>query len=210
MKLTKEYIRDVKFERSKKGYSTDQVDDFLDLVSTEHDELREQIEKSKSELEKYRNMEATLTNVLVSAENNAKKVEEEAHVRAAAIVSNAEESAKKLRASIEAEEYLYREKYAKEREEIIKQIERLRGFFALYKNAVLEDIERFKQKFTEEQSSDKVWEEKPAEINEQAAKESEQTQQPGDETGEKFDLSDILKNLPESDSELKAMIDELI
>jgi hypothetical protein len=126
-------------------------------------------------------------------------------------VSNAEESAKKLRAGIEAEEHLYRERYAKEREGIINQIERLRGFFALYKNAILEDIEKFKQKFTEEQTSDNVWQEKPEEVRDQAAvKENEQTQQPGDETGEKFDLSDILKNLPESDSELKAMIDELI
>jgi len=211
MKLTKEYIRDVKFERSKKGYDTEQVDDFLDLVSSEFEELQSQIEKSKSELQKYRDMEATLTSVLVSAESNAKKLEEEARVRASAIIAETEEAIKKQRIALESEEYVYREKLAKDRERMETQIQELRRFHQQYKETILADIERFRARLLEEeQSVEEVWQEKPEAVREPAAAVVKEKADVEQAAGGSFDLSAILKDLPETDGELKAIIDELI
>lgn len=61
-------------------------------------------------------------------------------------------------------------------------------------------------------ASGKIWEEKPAEIAEASAAEAQTAPESNaaESADGEFDMSDILKNLPESDSDLKAMIDELI
>ena len=50
-------------------------------------------------------------------------------------------------------------------------------------------------------TTDHVWENRPVSVEEQP--------QESDPDGN-FDINEILKNLPESDSDLKAMIDKLI
>lgn len=212
MRLTVDAVKNVKFEHSKKGYSTEQVDEFLDSVCADMQEMNRKLEESERSLEKYKEMESTLTCVLVSAQSNAQKIEEEAKARAGAVIQEAEEQAQKMRLSLEAEAFAYREKIKAEQQALAEKANELRGFYASYKAAILSELRDFEEKFEAVQPAEKIWEEKPAEIAEApAAGEQTAPESNAAETADgEFDMSDILKNLPESDSDLKAMIDELI
>ena len=72
--LTPLDIENKKFQKQMmNGYNVDEVDDFLDEITVDYEklykentELRAEIEKSKSDLERYKNIEQTLQNTLVS------------------------------------------------------------------------------------------------------------------------------------------------
>ena len=212
MRLTVDAVKNVKFEHSKKGYSAEQVDEFLDSVCADMQEMNRKLEESERSLEKYKEMESTLTCVLVSAQNNAQKIEEEAKARAGAVIQEAEEKAKKMRLSLEAEAFAYREKIKAEQQALAEKANELREFYASYKAAILSELRDFEEKFEAVQPAEKIWEEKPAEIAQAPAAEAQTAPESNaaETAGGDFDMSDILKNLPESDSDLKAMIDELI
>ena len=212
MRLTVDAVKNVKFEHSKKGYSAEQVDEFLDSVCADMQEMNRKLEESERSLEKYKEMESTLTCVLVSAQNNAQKIEEEAKARAGAVIQEAEEKAQKMRLSLEAEAFAYREKIKAEQQALAEKANELREFYASYKAAILSELRDFEEKFEAVQPAEKIWEEQPAEIAQAPAAEAQTAPESNaaETAGGDFDMSDILKNLPESDSDLKAMIDELI
>ena len=68
--LTPLDIENKKFQKQMmNGYNVDEVDDFLDEITVDYEklykentELRAEIERSKSDLEKYKNIEQTLQN----------------------------------------------------------------------------------------------------------------------------------------------------
>ena len=77
--LTPLDIENKKFQKQMmNGYNVDEVDDFLDEITVDYEklykentELREEIERSKTDLEKYKNIEQTLQNTLVMAQKTA-------------------------------------------------------------------------------------------------------------------------------------------
>ena len=77
--LTPLDIENKKFQKQMmNGYNVDEVDDFLDEITVDYEklykdntELRAEIERSKSDLEKYKNIEQTLQNTLVMAQKTA-------------------------------------------------------------------------------------------------------------------------------------------
>lgn len=113
-------IHNKEFKRSFRGYSEEDVDEFLDNVIKDYEQLyrdnidmKETIERVTSKLEHYQHMEATLHNTLIVAQEtaegvklNAKKESEllmkEAEIRAQKLVDEA--IAKVRRASAEYEE----------------------------------------------------------------------------------------------------------
>ena len=76
--LTPLDIENKKFQKQMmNGYNVDEVDDFLDEITVDYEklykdntELRAEIERSKSDLEKYKNIEQTLQNTLVMAQKS--------------------------------------------------------------------------------------------------------------------------------------------
>ena len=78
------------------GYSVEEVDDFLDELTASYEklykdntELRAEIERSKSDLEKYKNIEQTLQNTLVMAQKTADDIKNNAQDEADNIIKNA-------------------------------------------------------------------------------------------------------------------------
>jgi len=78
------------------GYSVEEVDDFLDEITVDYEklykentELRAEIEKSKSDLERYKNIEQTLQNTLVIAQKTADDIKSNAQDEADNIIKNA-------------------------------------------------------------------------------------------------------------------------
>ncbi|MBQ9942718.1 MAG: DivIVA domain-containing protein [Christensenellaceae bacterium] len=206
--MTAEYIKEVKFDREKKGYSTVQVDEFLDKLREEFLGLEKQLETANAELEKYRGMEQTLTSVLVTARDNAKKMEDDAKAKAEAVVSEAEEEAKRLRLDIEADAYDFRQKKEQEKQATAKGVADLRAFYEEYRAAIAADLAAFGAKLEELKLVEETWQQRPEMVEALPENPAAEEAQPAD--GPAFDMGDILKNLPETDSELKAMIEELI
>ena len=92
-------IENKKFQKQMmNGYNVDEVDDFLDELTIEYEkmykensELKEQVEKSKNDLEQYKNIEVTLQNTLVMAQKTADDIKKSAQDEADRILKNARE-----------------------------------------------------------------------------------------------------------------------
>ena len=95
--LTPLDIENKKFQKQMmNGYNVDEVDDFLDEITVnyeklykENTELRAEIERSKSDLEKYKTIEQTLQNTLVMAQKTADDIKSNAQDEADSIIRNA-------------------------------------------------------------------------------------------------------------------------
>ena len=101
--LTPLDIENKKFQKQMmNGYNVDEVDDFLDEITVDYEklykentELRAEIEKSKSDLERYKNIEQTLQNEMnreipsdqigEMVMDRLKEVDEVAYVRFASV-----------------------------------------------------------------------------------------------------------------------------
>lgn len=94
-------IENKKFsKRALNGYSTEEVDDFLDELTIDYEKLYKEaadakrtIESQNTELTKYREMESTLQSTLLMAQTAAEEVKMEAQKQADSILANAESSA---------------------------------------------------------------------------------------------------------------------
>ena len=83
------------------GYNVDEVDDFLDELTIEYsklykenNELKENQSNLNTDVEKYKNLEATLQNTLVIAQKTADEITAVAKEQAEQIVKEAELKAK--------------------------------------------------------------------------------------------------------------------
>ncbi len=125
--LTPLDIENKKFSKQiMNGYSVDEVDDFLDELTKDYEKLYKEVADSKNKLEdmqesisKYKNIELTLQNTLVMAQNAADEVRDVAKQQAEQIISEAQVEAKKQIADLEQEMLLKR----KESEELQKQFD---------------------------------------------------------------------------------------
>ena len=95
--LTTLDIENKKFQRKMmNGYNVDEVDDFLDEITVDYEklykentELRAEIERSKSDIDKYKTIEQTLQNTLVMAQKTADEIKDAAQEEADNIIKNA-------------------------------------------------------------------------------------------------------------------------
>ncbi len=95
--LTPLDIENKKFQKQMmNGYNVDEVDDFLDEITVDYEklykensELRSEIDRSKGDLEKYRNIEQTLQNTLVMAQKAADDIKSNAQDEADNIIKSA-------------------------------------------------------------------------------------------------------------------------
>ena len=125
--LTPLDIENKKFSKQlMNGYSVEEVDDFVDELTKDYEKLYKEIGDSRTKLEdmqesisKYKNIELTLQNTLVMAQNAADEVREVAKQQAEQIISEAQTEAKKAISELEQQILLKR----KEMEDIQKQFD---------------------------------------------------------------------------------------
>ena len=108
------------------GYSTEEVDDFLDEITVSYEKLykeqadsKETIDKLNSELAKYKTMESTLQNTLLMAQSTAEEVKNVAKQQAEVIISEAQTTAREELSRLNAEIQLKQ----KELEDVQKQFD---------------------------------------------------------------------------------------
>lgn len=101
--LTPLDIHNKEFKRSFRGYSEEDVDEFLDRVIKDYEqlyreniEIRENIDRINSKLEHFQHMESTLHNTLIIAQETAEEVKLNAKKSTELMMKEAEINAQKL------------------------------------------------------------------------------------------------------------------
>ena len=92
------------------GYSVDEVDDFLDQLTTdfenlykENTDIKSKVDELTSKLEHYKAIESTLQGTLIMAQTTAEEVKKVAKQQADQIINDAQSSAKEALLNIENE-----------------------------------------------------------------------------------------------------------
>ncbi len=123
-------IQNKKFKKSFRGYSRDEVDEFLDDIIEDYEklyienqEVKDSLEKVKKELKKYTEIEDTLKETLIIAKSTGEDIIENSKERGELIIADS-----KLKA---ANEY---QKAKQEQEKIIDKINNLEIEFKSIKN----------------------------------------------------------------------------
>lgn len=98
--LTPIDIQKQDFDVKLRGYNADEVDDFLDLVGADYEklykeniELKDKIATLQASVDQYRNMENTLRDSIILAQNAAEEIKKSASERADNMVNDAQNKA---------------------------------------------------------------------------------------------------------------------
>ncbi len=109
--LTPLEIENKKFSKQMvNGYSVEEVDEFLDLLTIEYERLYKENTESRSKIEElnssvahYKTIEGTLQSTLMMAQSTAEEVKNVAKQQAEQIVSDAQASSRKVLEDIDQE-----------------------------------------------------------------------------------------------------------
>ncbi|KPU28295.1 septum formation initiator [Caloranaerobacter sp. TR13] len=144
--LTPLDIQNKEFSRSIRGYKETEVDSFLDEITVDYEklykeniELKDKISVLNERIEHYKNIEKTLQNTLVVAQNTAEEVSHNARKEAELIIKEAEENARKIIEDAHNEVVKIQKKY----EEIRKELLVFKTRFKTLLNSQLETVDMF-------------------------------------------------------------------
>lgn len=103
MKITAMEITNKEFKRTIRGYSPDEVDEFLDKIAEDYENLykenstlKEKLSNIEDKIEHYNKMESTIQNTLLLAQNAAEQARENAKKESELIVKNANDTAQRI------------------------------------------------------------------------------------------------------------------
>lgn len=151
MPLTPLDIEKKEFKRVFRGYSEEEVDDFLDLVIRDYEalyrenlDLKERLQLLEEQLQQYQRLEETLKNTLVLAEKTAEEVKNNAHQEAELILREAQERAAKLQAQAQERVQEIQKQYQQEKERFKVFLKELRAKFAIQTSFLAELEENLK------------------------------------------------------------------
>ena len=103
MKLTPMDINNKEFKRGLRGYNPEEVDEFLDEIVDNYEELykenaklKDKVQMLNEQVEHYANIETTIQNTLVLAQNAADQAKDTAQKEAEMLVKNANETAQRI------------------------------------------------------------------------------------------------------------------
>ena len=135
-----------KFANSFPGYNKNEVNSFVNNVTTEYESMLEklkrrdlEIETLKKEMEKYKNLESTLNRALLIAEESSQNIKKTAFDESRLIIEDAKRNASRIvnNALIKAE------KVETEANNLKRQVERYKRKYKDILEEQLEEIERF-------------------------------------------------------------------
>lgn len=96
-------IQNKEFKKGIRGYKEDQVDEFLDQIMIDYEklykeniELKDKLESTNGQLNKYENIEETLKNTLIIAQNAAEDTKSNARKESELIIQDANVKSKEI------------------------------------------------------------------------------------------------------------------
>ena len=186
MKLTAMDINNKEFKRGLRGYSVEEVDEFLDQVVENYEELykensrlKESLSRVNEKLEHYVKLEATIQNTLLLAQNAADQAKESSEKQAELIIGNANETAQRILDKAHGDVISINDEYEKVKEEFIKFRAKFRGFM----NTQLQTFDELEKDLTKNYSVSQ-----PVDNYEIHEKEAETT---NTEEKEEFNVEDL-------------------
>ena len=186
MKLTAMDINNKEFKRGLRGYSVEEVDEFLDQVVENYEELykensrlKESLSRVNEKLEHYEKLEATIQNTLLLAQNAADQAKESSEKQAELIIGNANETAQRILDKAHGDVISINDEYEKVKEEFIKFRAKFRGFM----NTQLQTFDELEKDLTKNYSVSQ-----PVDNYEIHEKEAEAT---NTEEKEEFNVEDL-------------------
>ena len=192
MKLTAMDINNKEFKRGLRGYSVEEVDEFLDQVVENYEELykensrlKESLSRVNEKLEHYEKLEATIQNTLLLAQNAADQAKESSEKQAELIIGNANETAQRILDKAHGDVISINDEYEKVKEEFIKFRAKFRGFM----NTQLQTFDELEKDLTKNYSVSQ-----PVDNYEIHEKEAETT---NTEEKEEFNVEDLNDDINE-------------
>ena len=186
IKLTAMDINNKEFKRGLRGYSVEEVDEFLDQVVENYEELykensrlKESLSRVNEKLEHYEKLEATIQNTLLLAQNAADQAKESSEKQAELIIGNANETAQRILDKAHGDVISINDEYEKVKEEFIKFRAKFRGFM----NTQLQTFDELEKDLTKNYSVSQ-----PVDNYEIHEKEAETT---NTEEKEEFNVEDL-------------------
>lgn len=135
MKLTPMDINNKEFKKAIRGYSPEEVDEFLDDVVENYEELykensrlKDSLNRANEKIEHYEKLEITIQNTLLLAQNAADQAKESSEKQADLIISNANETAQRILDKAHSDVVTINDEYERVKEEFIKFRAKFRGF----------------------------------------------------------------------------------
>ena len=135
MKLTPMDINNKEFKKGIRGYSVEEVDEFLDEVVENYEEvykensrLKESLSRVNEKLEHYEKLEVTIQNTLLLAQNAADQAKESSEKQAELIIGNANETAQRILDKAHGDVIAINDEYERVKQEFIKFRDKFRGF----------------------------------------------------------------------------------
>lgn len=150
MRITPLDIRHKEFSRSMRGYKDLEVDEFLDEITEEFERLfnenidhKERLESLEDKISQYQNIEDTLQKTLISAQQQAEELKQNAQKEADLILRDAELKSR----SIVNDSYAERQKIQRSVQALKQKHEdlryQLRKIIESYANIIEQDVDSF-------------------------------------------------------------------
>jgi cell division initiation protein len=172
MKITSMDISNKEFKKVMRGYSTDEVDEFLlnvvedyEMLYKENSSLKEKGFTLNEKLEHFSQMEDTIHNTLVLAQNAAEQAKISAQKEAELIIRSANESGSRIVDKAHKDMLQINDEYDKIKQDFIK----FRAKFRNFMNAQIETFNDLENDLLKNYNVGSVISEKPIEkVNEES------------------------------------------
>lgn len=158
MKSNPVNIKSHEFEKSLRGYDTDEVEVFLEKIADELDELQKEnshlkinLDEKSAQVDEYRKMEKNLQNALIAAQESTSRAADSARKQANLIIKEAEIKARQTIESAKAEAAEIRNSVYRLREERYIIIAKLKSIVETQEKLLKRDYKEKELKLTSEQ-----------------------------------------------------------
>lgn len=200
MEQLKAYISNIEFDCKRGKYDARQVDEFIASVLQQVEALQKEMEALKEANVRYESQSASMAAAMITAEKNCASMLEQARAEADEIRAAAKKEGDDFVKSMYDRQSDMENEYQAQKEKLIAEVASLKSFKEKYHHAVERDVIDVLSKISG-MDSNKVWNELPEELRREYGL---------DDVYEGLDLNEIIKDLPETDHELKAMIEDLL
>jgi len=148
MKITSMEITNKEFKKVMRGYSQEEVDEFLDRVAEDYEilykensSLREKVSAIDERLEHYNKMESTIQNTLIMAQDASEHARENSQKESELILRTANDSAQKILDKAHYDVIAVTDEFEKTKQEFNKFRTKFRNFMQTHLD-MFEDMEK--------------------------------------------------------------------
>lgn len=148
MKLTPMEISNKEFKKVLRGYSTEEVDEFLDRVVEEYEalfkensQLKDKLDNTIEKLNHYTQIENTIQNTLILAQDTAEQSKKSAQEEADRIIRKANDTAQKILDKAHNDVLQINDDYDKTKQEFSKFRAKFRNFIG-FQMETFDDLEK--------------------------------------------------------------------